>query len=129
MSRIKYIGRSALAFIAAFAVTSILTYLTDVLLVATNLMQSNTMPSSVGIIVLLVVYRTLYNVAGAFVLAKLAPSRPMTHVLVLGVLGAVGGLAAGASMPGMASMWYSIALAVLAIPSVWLGAKLAVKSK
>lgn len=129
MSKVKYIGRSLLAFVAAIAVASILSYGTDALLVAAGIMEANIATNSVGIIVLVVIYRTIYSVAGAFVLAKLAPSRPMTHAIALGVFGALGSLAAGFSMPGIASLWYAVALAVLALPSAWLGAKLAIRSK
>lgn len=121
----KSFFRSLLAFVAAIAVTSVLSYGTDAILVAAGLMTNAALPSSVAVVSLIILYRTLYNVAGAFVLAKLAPSHPMRHALVLGVLGIIGTLSAMVAMPDAGPAYYPIALAILTLPSVWLGVKLA----
>jgi hypothetical protein len=72
------------------------------------------------------IYRTIYNVAAGYVTAALAPNPPMRYVLILGLIGlALGTLGAIITIPmGIAPAWYPIALAVLALPSVWLGGKL-----
>ncbi len=71
-------------------------------------------------------YRTIYSVAGGYVTAALAPSPKMRYVAILGIFGTVAGtLAAIVTIPmGLAPVWYPIALAMLAFPSVWLGGKL-----
>jgi hypothetical protein len=71
-------------------------------------------------------YRFAISVAGAWLTARLAPSQPMKHVLILGVVGTIMGtigVIATWNM-GMGPRWYPIALAVLAIPQCWLGGKI-----
>lgn len=36
-----------------------------------------------------VLYRTVYNIAGCYIAARLAPDRPMAHSLALGIVGLV----------------------------------------
>src|SRR5882672_5339824 len=72
------------------------------------------------------VYRSLYTVAGGYVTAVLAPEPKMRYVIILGIFGlVVSTLAAIATIPmKLGPAWYPIALAVLALPCVWLGGKL-----
>ena len=71
-------------------------------------------------------YRTVISVAGAWLTARLAPSKPMEHAMILGFVGMVMGtigVIATWNM-GMGPRWYPIALAALAVPQCWLGGKL-----
>ena len=72
------------------------------------------------------VYRSIYTVIGGYITAALAPDPPMRYVLILGLIGlVVSTLAAIATIPmKLGPAWYPIALAVLALPCVWLGGKL-----
>jgi hypothetical protein len=72
------------------------------------------------------IYRSIYTIAGGYVTAALAPDPPMRYVLILGLIGLVmGTLAAIVTIPmKLGPPWYPIALAVLALPCVWLGGKL-----
>jgi hypothetical protein len=72
------------------------------------------------------VYRSIYTIAGGFVTAALAPDPPMRYVWILGLIGLViSTFAAIATIPmKLGPAWYPIALAVLALPCVWLGGKL-----
>ena len=72
------------------------------------------------------IYRSIYTVAGGYLTATLAPSPKMRYVVILGIIGVVAGtLGAIATIPmNIAPIWYPIALVVLALPCVWLGAKL-----
>ena len=72
------------------------------------------------------VYRTIFTVGGGYLTAALAPEPRIRYVLILGLVGLVmGTLAAIVTIPmKLGSTWYPIALAVLALPSVWLGGKL-----
>jgi hypothetical protein len=76
---------------------------------------------------LALIYRTIYTVLGGYVTAKLAPVNPMRHVVMLGVLGTLGGIAGVIVGWNLSSHWYPMALAVLAFPSVWYGGRLALK--
>ena len=59
--------------------------------------------------------------------AKLAPSRPMTHAIVLGAIGTAAALAGVIAEWKAGNQWYPIALVVLALPQSWLGGKLAAR--
>jgi hypothetical protein len=83
-------------------------------------------PLSDSLALLATAYRVVISVAGAYLTAKLAPSRPMKHVMVLGLIGLVLGLGGVAATwdAGLGPRWYPIALAALAIPQCWAGGKL-----
>ena len=70
------------------------------------------------------VYRVLFQVAGSFITALLAPSRPFLHGMIIGVIGLIlGSVAAVVTIPmNLSPAWYPIALALSSIPSAWLGA-------
>jgi len=72
------------------------------------------------------IYRSIFTVVGGYITAALAPNPPMRYVMILGIIGlALGTLAAIVTIPmGLGPAWYPIALAVLALPCVWLGGKL-----
>ncbi len=69
------------------------------------------------------IYRCLYTVVGGYITAALAPEPRMRYVMILGIIGLVTStLAAIKTIPmGIAPAWYPIALAVTALPCVWLG--------
>jgi hypothetical protein len=79
-----------------------------------------------GMVVTATIYRTIYTIAGGYITAALAPDPPMRYVIILGIIGLViGTVAARATIPmKLGPVWYPVALAVLALPSVWLGGKL-----
>ena len=78
-------------------------------------------------LVLALAYRTVLSIVGCYITAKLAPSRPLLHALVLGFIGlVVSGIAAVAVIPmGLSPAWYPIALAVVSVPCAWLGGLIA----
>jgi hypothetical protein len=71
-------------------------------------------------------YRIILSVAGCYLTAWLAPSRPMLHSLILGFIGlALSTAAAIVLIPlDWGPAWYPIALAASSVPCAWLGAKL-----
>ena len=81
-----------------------------------------------GALLLATAYRVVYGVAGSYIIARLAPSRPMLHALVGGVVGlivsAVGAVATWNSGPAFGPHWYPVALVVTALPCAWVGGKL-----
>src|SRR5690242_13683767 len=70
-------------------------------------------------------YRIVIGVAGAWLTARLAPTKPLKHALILGYLGAVLGLVGVVATwnKGLGPHWYPIALVVLAVPRSWVGGK------
>jgi hypothetical protein len=77
-------------------------------------------------VVTAVVYRAIFSIAGCYLTAWLAPSRPMLHAMILGGIGFVlSTVAAIALIPmDLGPAWYPISLAVIALPCAWLGGKL-----
>jgi len=101
---------------------------TDVVLHTTGVFPPWGQPVSDAPLLLATAYRTVYGVAGGYIAARLAPNRPMTHALALGVLGlAVSILGAAVTWnkgPAFGPHWYPLALIVLAMPQCWAGGKL-----
>lgn len=75
-------------------------------------------------VMLALVYRSVFTVLGGYVTARLAPKRPMRHVLTLGAIGLVLGTAGAIATAGIVPAWFSLALLVLGLPCAWLGGKL-----
>jgi hypothetical protein len=101
---------------------------TDELLRAAGIFPGSGRSMRDSLYLLAAAYRTIYGVAGAYICARLAPSRPMLHALILGSLGlaasTVGAVVTWQSVPSFGPHWYPLTLIVLALPPAWLGAKL-----
>lgn len=125
----RRLWRSVGAVVAGFMATALLSLGTDVVLHATGVFPGWGEPMSVGLFVWATVYRIVFTVLGGFITARLAPGKPMTHVLVLGAVGIVaasaGVLATWNRGPEFGPKWYPIALVVTALPCVWAGGILA----
>ena len=72
-------------------------------------------------------YRVLLSIAGCYFTARLAPSRPMVHALILGAIGVLGSTAGipMAMSQNLSPVWYPVSLAILSLPCAWIGGKLA----
>jgi hypothetical protein len=71
-------------------------------------------------------YRILYAIVGGYITTSLAPRAPMHHVIMVGMLGFVAGTAGAIAAITLANLepdWYPVALALSALPSVWLGGR------
>lgn len=83
--------------------------------------------ASDGSLMVATLYRTVYGVLGAYLTARLAPSRPMLHAMVLGTLGFIvsiaGAVATWNKGPAFGPHWYPVALVVLALPTAWAGGR------
>jgi hypothetical protein len=81
-----------------------------------------------GPLLLATVYRTVYGVLGSYIIARLAPDRPMQHALVGGFLGLVVSIVGAAVRwnkgPAFGPHWYPLALIVLTMPQAWAGSRL-----
>jgi hypothetical protein len=77
-------------------------------------------------VVTALVYRILFSIAGCYVTAWLAPSRPLLHAMILGTIGLVLSTAAAIVLipRDLGPAWYPIALAASALPCAWIGGKL-----
>lgn len=126
MKMLKSIG----AIVAGFAVGAALSVVTDSVLQGLKVFP----PVSEGffvpwMIVLAIVYRSIYNIAGCYVTAALAPDKPMLHVMIIGVVGFLLTIVGTIINADKGPLWYGITLALLALPCAWLGAILRVRTQ
>jgi hypothetical protein len=125
-SILKSIG----AVIAGMAVGAILSVATDKILETTGIMKITPFDANpIWLIVLVVIYRTIYNIVGTYVTAKLAPTKPMKHAIILGIIGTVVGIIGTIAMWQIPPHWYPISLVILTMPAAWLGGKLAIRNQ
>jgi len=122
----RRIGRSILAVLAGIVVGIVLSTATDFGLHAIGLAPSIKDGWPNRLLALATAYRSIYGVLASYVIARLAPNRPMGHSLVAGTLGLIvsslGAVAAWKTTVGQ--HWYPVALALTALPTAWIGAKL-----
>jgi hypothetical protein len=128
----RRIGRSIGALLAGMLVGIVLTIGTDIVLHVTGVFPpwGQSMVGFDGALLLATAYRTVFGVVGSYIIARLAPSRPMQHALVGGVVGLVVSIVGAAVTwnkgPAFGPHWYPLALIVLAMPQAWAGGKLRV---
>lgn len=120
--------RSIGAVVAGIGVALILTIATDIVLHKAGVFPPIGQPASSPALLLATIYRTVYGVLGSYVIARLAPNKPMQHALVSGVLGlvvsAIGALLTWNKGAAFGPHWYPVSLIVLSMPSAWAGAKI-----
>jgi hypothetical protein len=128
--RLRRIGRSLAGLLAGMLVGIVLTLGTDIVLHAMGVFPpwGESMAGFEGALLLATVYRTVYGVAACYIIARLAPDRPMQHALVGGIIGlaasTVGAAVTWNKGPAFGPHWYPLALIVLAMPQAWMGGKL-----
>jgi hypothetical protein len=122
------IGRSIGALFAGFVVNVFLSLGTDVGLHVIGLFPALGQPMGSGLLLIATAYRTVYGVFSSYLTARLAPDRPMGHVLVGGVVGVVLNIVGIVVTwnSGLGPHWYPLAFLVLTMPTAWLGGKLRV---
>jgi hypothetical protein len=79
-----------------------------------------------GLILLVIGYRAVLSFAGCYLTAKLAPTNPMKHSLILGGIGTFVSAAGAIATAGMnlGPAWYAWSLVITALPIAWLAGKL-----
>ena len=121
------IVRSILAIVAGLIAVVVLSMVSDQAMVRLHyfppLDQYNAF--STEMLVVATLYRCVYAVLAGYIAARLAPSRPMLHVLILGTIGFLFALTGAILMWHLGTHWYPIALAVSALPCTLLGGRLA----
>ena len=118
--------RSVWAVVAGLLVVILVTTAVDIALHVAGVFPPQGQPLTDALALLATAYRIVISVAGAWLTAWLAPQRPMKHALILGAVGTALGIV-GVVVTwnlNLGPRWYSIALAVLAVPQCWLGAKI-----
>jgi hypothetical protein len=122
--------RSIGAVLAGMVVGIVLTLVTDEILHIAGVFPpwGQSMVGYDGALLLATAYRVVYSVLGSYIIALLAPNRPMLHALVGGGIGfivsIVGAVVTWNGGPAFGPHWYPIALIVTALPCAWVGGKL-----
>jgi len=118
----RSIFKSIGAVLAGFLVIVILSVITDTILEKNGVLPQGALFDT-GLLLLALLYRSIYSVIGAYVTARLAPQNPIRHALALGVLGIlVSGLGAYVGRD-LGPAWYGLMLVVVSLPLAWLGGR------
>ena len=126
-ARRRPLGRSILAVFLGFITVVVLSLGTDEVFHLLRIYPPWNQPmNDPGLNLLALSYRIIYTILGSYITARLAPSSPMLHAWVLGVIGFVIGTAGAiATIPmNLGPAWYPIAIAATALPCAWLGGRL-----
>ncbi len=124
----KSIFKSIGAVLAGFIAVVVLSVATDFALEALGIFP----PPGQGLFIawmlmLALIYRSIYAVAGGYVTAMVAPNRPMRHAIILGIIGLVVSIFGAIVAWDRSAHWYPLALIITALPCTWLGGKLKTK--
>lgn len=126
----KTVLKSIGAIVAGFALGAILSIGMDFLFDKLGIMSmENFKQTSSSIICTVITYRFAFNVVGCYLAAKLAPYKPMKHVIIIGISGTVLSLLGAFTMWDKAIPFYNIAIILIALPSAWIGGKLFLKNQ
>lgn len=120
-------GRSIMAVVVGIVAGVLPTLITDAVLHVTQVFPPLGQSMSDRLFVLATAYRIVFSTFGGYVIARLAPNRPMRHALIGGIIGvilsAIGAAVTWNQVPSLGPHWYPIALIVTALPCAWLGGK------
>ncbi|HEU0054362.1 MAG TPA: hypothetical protein VFQ39_14340 [Longimicrobium sp.] len=118
--------RSIVAVVAGFLFIGALSFGTDAIVRSAmpGAFDAAGRTDSVPLLLFFIVYVGVFAVAGCYLAARLAPSRPMRHALVLGVLGLVFNVAGTVAMWDTAPAWFHVVSLLLVMPYAWLGGRL-----
>lgn len=123
--------KSIWACFAGILVGVVLSLGTDRLLENRGILPHGNLWVPASLIIFVLFYRTAYNIIGSYVVARLAPNRPMGHALLVGALGTVISIIGAVATRNMnlGPAWYAWVLAALSLPSSWIGGKLFLRNK
>lgn len=127
MKKKRNIFKSIGVIILGFAISEILSVLTDFLLESIGVLPDpeEGLFGTANILIALS-YRMNYTIFTGFIVAKLSPNKPMLHAMILGGIGTALTLLS-LSDPDIAAkseLWFVYTLAALTIPCLWLGVKI-----
>ncbi len=113
------------AVLAGLVAGAVLSVGMDFTLSAAGILDMDRFKDNPSWLVLVVaLYRFLFNTAGCYIAAALAPARPMRHALALGFLGLLLSLLGSFMMWDQAVAWYNISIILMALPCAWIGGRL-----
>jgi hypothetical protein len=115
--------RSIAAVVVGFVLIGALNVGTSALLarVAPGMVPTDGPVASTASLLLISAYVALYGIAGCYVTARLAPSRPMLHALIVGVLGLAISSPTALQSWDDAPAWFNVYNLLAVMPYAWLG--------
>ena len=126
----KNVFKSVGAIIVGITTGAVLSVLTDFVLEKIGFMKMDPFNYNAWwIIVIVILYRCIFNTLGCYIAAYLAPGKPMRHAMILGFIGLAITIAGSIAMWDKPPHWYPIALILLTLPCALLGGKLKMNSK
>ena len=121
--------KNFLAVIAGLVFTIVLSMGLDFVMHRFGVFSDDPAGMSTGDWLLALAYRLLAAIGGGWITARLAESRPIFLAVILGIIGAVIGLAGLLAIwmlgPDLGPLWYPVLLVITAVPCTWLGGRLA----
>ena len=118
-------ARSILAVVAGFVVTGLLIGGTTAAVIAGSpaSFDARNAPTSLAMLLVMHAYVAVYATFGCWLAARIAPSRPMRHAMIVGVLGVIIN-AANPSIWSLYPMWSNVIS--ITTPLLWglLGGKI-----
>jgi hypothetical protein len=125
VSHPRSVGRSVRAILFGVVAVIVLSLGTDALMHGTGVFPPLGKAMSDALFALATAYRIVYGIVGGYIAARFAPSRPMFHALILGLVGMVlsviGAIATWNAGPEFGPKWYPLALVNTALPGAWIG--------
>ena len=115
--------RSIGAILFGFILIACLSFGGDALMRAfmPSAFASGYMNASVGLLLAVQAYVSVFAILGCYVAARLAPNHPMRHALILGLLGLLFNLVGTYMMWDTAPAWYHVLALALVMPLAWTG--------
>lgn len=122
----RQIVRSVLAILAGLVFIAVTHTATDKVCEGLGILPQGHLNVGAGLIWFVLGYRAILSAIGCGITAWLAPSRAMTHAIVLGSVGLVLSSAAAFMTAdlNLAPQWYGWTLAASSLPAAWLGGRL-----
>jgi hypothetical protein len=115
------------AILAGFITVFVLSVVTDLALEKLGIFPPQTQPEAYTwwMLLLALIYRSIYSVAGFYLAGMLAPNRPMRHAIILGIIGTVFATLGAAANWDRSANWYPVLLVFVTLPCAWLGGRVA----
>jgi hypothetical protein len=121
--------RSVGASLAGFVAIAVLSTATDALLRAAGVFPAADQPMNDGLYGLALAYRAVFGIAGTYLAARLAPSRPLQHALTLGGIGFALSTLGAIALWDLGGHWYALANIAITLPTAFIGGTLPVRTR
>lgn len=123
MNILKGIG----AIIAGTVTAIVLTTIADAVLESLGIFAPVGRPGeySSWMLFIALAYRIGFTALGGFVVGKLAPEKPVGHILVMAIIATLLGIGGILASWGVLAAWFLFGQAILSFPAVWYGGKVA----